>query len=378
MRNIAVVAHKYLPQPDDNLIDFLNIKKESRVLHIKHSFPDASDRCSSYSLYSKGSKIKEKTSADYKFLPEALVYIKELFFTIKWIVFSKTRWDLYIGMDGLCVFFGLILRSIGACKKVIFWSIDFVPQGRFKQSWKNLVYRNIDILACKKADEVWDLSPKMAKGRKKFLGLDNKDYKFRKIVPYGVWTNRIKKYPYESCEENTLVFMGHLIPKQGVDVVIGKIPEIVKRIPNFKFKIIGGGSYREKLINLARNLSVDKYCIFLGRIEDNRILEDEIARSALAIAPYLKTPNSYTYYADSGKIKTYLACGVPVLLTDLPWNVGEIQKNKCGLIIKDDGSDLAGKVLFIMKPKINREFRENAVKYSKNFDYEKIFSRLEL
>lgn len=378
MGNIAVVAHKYLPQPDDDLIDFLNIKKKSRVLHIKHSFPDASDRCSSYSLYSKGSKIKEKTSVDYRFLPEVLVYIKELFFTIKWIVFSKTKWDLYIGMDSLCVFFGLILRSIGSCKKVIFWSIDFVPQGRFKQSWKNLVYRNIDILACKSADEVWNLSPKMAEGRKKFLGLDNKDYKFRKIVSYGVWTERIKKVCYSKCQKNTLVFMGHLLPKQGVDMVIAKIPEIVKRIPEFKFKIIGGGSYEEKLINLAKNLSVDKYCLFRGRIEDNRVLEDEVAKSAVAIAPYLKTPNSYTYYADSGKIKTYLACGVPVLLIDLPWNAKEIQQEKCGLIINGYGKDLVEKLLKIMKPSLNREFRKNAVKYSKNFDYEKIFSELKL
>ena len=378
MKNIAIVSHKYLPQPDDDLVYFLNRKNEYNIFHIKHSFPDAKDRRSFLDLYLNGKKVREIKTLDYIFLPEAFVYFKELFFTLKWLISSKRKYDLYIGMDGLCVFFGLLLKSLGVCRKVVYWSIDFVPQGRFKQSWKNLVYRNIDILACKSADEVWDLSPRMAEGRKRYLGISKKDYKFHRVVPYGVWIDRIKKVPYSKCERNTMVFMGHLMPKQGVDVVIAKIPEIVKRIPDFKFKIIGGGSYKEKLINLAKNLSVDKYCLFAGRIEDNRILEDEVAKSAVAIAPYLKTPDSYTYYADSGKIKTYLACGVPVLTTDLPWSAEEIVEEKCGLIISDKGEDLIGKLTYIMKPKVNEEFRRNAKQYSNKFDYNKIFSSLNL
>ena len=160
-------------------------------------------------------------------------------------------------------------------------------------------------------------------------------------------------------------------------MVIKNIPKIVKKIPDFKFKIIGEGRYKDSLVSLVRKLSVGKYCNFMGRI-DNKDMEKEIAKSAVAIAPYLNTPDSYTYYADPGKVKTYLACGVPVLVTDLPWNAKEIEKNKCGLIIRDDGSDLVEKLMFFMKPKVNKEFRENAVEYSKDFDYEKIFSKLEL
>lgn len=378
MKNIAIVAHKYLPQPDDDLVYFLNRKNEYNIFHLKHSFPDAKGRRSILDLYLSGKRIKKIKTLDYIFLPEAIVYFKELFFTIKWLMFSKRKFDLYLGMDGLCAFFGLLLKKLGVCKKVVYWSIDFVPINRLKSGWKNFFYHKINTFACKNADEVWNLSPRMAEGRKKYLGVRKSDYKIHKIVPYGVWTKRIKKVPYSECQKNTLVFMGHLMKKQGVDLVIKKIPEIVKRIPDFKFKIIGGGSYKEKLINLAKNLSVDKYCDFVGRIEDNRILEDEVAKSAVAIAPYLKTPDSYTYYADSGKIKTYLACGVPVLTTDLPWSAKEIAEEKCGLIISDKGEDLVGKLTYIMKSKVNEEFRRNAIKYSKNFDYEKIFSSLEL
>jgi glycosyltransferase involved in cell wall biosynthesis len=378
MKNIVIVAHKYLPQPDDDLVHYLNSKKTGNVLHIKHSFPDAKDRRSFYTWYFKGKKTKKEKTIDYKFLPEVVIYLKELFFTIKWPILSKTRWDLYIGMDGLCTFFGLILRKIGVCKKVVYWNIDFVPQNRFKKGWKNSIYHTINIWGCKKADEVWDLSTRMIEGRKKYLGFDKKSYKLHRLVPYGLWISRIKKYSYKDCEKDTLVFMGHLLPKQGVDMVVRMIPEILKQIPNFKFKIIGGGNYRNRLIKIAKELSVEKHCYFMGRIEKNTDLESEIAKSCVAIAPYLKTSDSYTYFTDPGKVKTYLACGVPVLLTDLPWNAKEIEEKKCGIMISDDGSNLVEKLMFLLKPNINKKFRKNAIKYSKRFDYQSIFSKLGL
>lgn len=378
MKNIVIVAHKNLPQPDDDLVSFLNRNKSLRVMHIRHSFSEVQDRLSYYDLYFKGKEIKKKKSIDYRFLPEVLIYIKELFFTLWWIVSSGYKWDTYIAVDGLCAYFGLFLRALGKCREVVYWSIDFVPLNRFSDSWKNYIYRWVNSFVCKRADEVWDLSPRMAEGRKKYWGIELSDYKSRSLVPYGMWLKRIRPIPYHNCQKNTLVFMGHLMPKQGVDTVIKRIPEIIKEIPDFSFKIIGGGVYRENLERLAKDLGVEKHCLFLGKIPDNRDVEKEIAKSAVAIAPYLRLPDSYTYYADPGKVKTYLACGVPVLLTDLPWDAGEIEKENCGLIINDDGSDLVEKLLKMLKTSYNSEFRQNAMVYSKKFDYEGIFSNLGL
>lgn len=377
MKNIAIVAHKHLPQPDDDLVYFLHKKNGYNIFHIKHSFSDTKDRRSVLDLYPNWRKTIGKKTLDYSFFPEPLIYIKELFFTAKWLLFAKRKIDLFVGMDGLCTLFGIILKNLGICRKVIYWNMDFVPFNRFDNEWKNSIYHRINIFACKNADEVWDLSPRMIKGRKIFFNVDEGDYKFHRVVPYGVWKHRIKTVPYNSCQKNTLVFMGHLLAKQGVDMVIRKIPDIVKHDPNFIFKIIGDGNYKNQLVKLVNELSVGKYCKFLGRIETFD-LEEEIAKSAVAIAPYLKTKDSYTRYSDPGKVKTYLACGVPVLLTGLPWNANEIEKNKCGLIIRDDGRDLVRKLTFLMSPKVNAKYRENALAYSKNFDYGKIFSDLEI
>lgn len=378
MKNIAVVTHKYLPQPDDDLVIYLNKIKDHRIYHLKHNFPDAKDRRSIIDIYSKGKKIKEIKSIDYNFLPEPILYLKEMYFTFKWLVGLTEKIDTYIGMDGLCAFWGILLKKIGICRKVVYWSIDFVPHNRFKNRLSNFFYHKINTFSFKNADEVWDLSLRMAGGRKKYLGISEKDYKLCKVVPYGLWVKRIKKISYSKCDKNTLVYMGHLLPKQGVDIVLKRMPKIVKNLPQLKFKIIGDGSYKNTLVEMTRDLGIQKYCDFMGRIDNSVKMEREIAKAAVSIAPYKRTIDNYSYYADPGKVKTYLACGVPVLLTDLPWNAKDIEKSKCGVIIKDDGSDLIEKLEKIMKPEVNKEFRKNAIKYSENYDYEKIFESLKL
>ena len=373
MENIVIVSHKFLTQPDDELVVFLKEKKYNNVLHIRHSFSDAPDKRSYYTWYKNGKIYKEHKTKDYKKFNEFFIYLKEFYFTFKWIWQSKIKWDYYIGMDGLCALFGNFLRFFRKVKKTVYWAIDFVPNNRFNSGIKNKIYHWINMQGYKKSDEMWDLSPRMAEARENFLGIKKNDYKLHKVVSQGAWTNRIKKYSYEECEKNTLVFMGHLLEKQGVQLVIKIIPEIIKKIPDFKFKIIGGGQYKEDLIKLAKDLKVIQYCDFKGKIESHKELENEIAKSCLAIAPYIKKLDTWTYYADPGKVKTYLACGVPILLTDIPWNAKEIEKNKCGKIISENKNNIIAKIIEMMNENKNQEYRDNAIKYSKSFDYNLIF-----
>jgi len=373
--NVLIVAHKFLTQPDDDLILFLNRKKYGNVAHITHSFSDAPDRISKCVWYRDGELYKSWRSRDYRNCPEIFVYVKELTFTVISIFRSKIRWDMSVCMDGLCTFYAMIGRLFKRIGKVVYWAVDFVPESRFNSKIKNFVYHSINILGYKKADEMWDLSPRMLEAREKFLGIKLEDYKKHKVVPYGVWVDRIKKYSYEECEKNTLVFMGHLLEKQGVQLVLRAIPEVIKKVPDFKFKIIGGGSYWGELAKLVKELKVEKYCDFKGKIENDVELEDGIAKSCVAIAPYIKSLDTWTYYADPGKVKKYLGCGVPVLLTNVPWNASNIEKARCGLIINED--NFVKDIILLMSKDVNIEFRQNCIKFAKSFDYNVIFSNLE-
>ncbi|MFA5792120.1 MAG: glycosyltransferase [Candidatus Paceibacterota bacterium] len=377
-QRVLLIAHKFLPQPDDDLVLYLNNNKVEDVMHITHAFSDSPNRKSKCKWYKKGILYKDWGSRDYKKLPEVFIYLKEFLFTISCAMKAKLVWDRSICVDGLCTFFGLSLRVFGKTKKVIYWAIDFVPENRFKSNLKNHFYNFFNKFGCKNADEMWDLSPRMAEAREKFLGVKESSYKKHKIVSYGVWLDRIKKYCFEECDKNSLVFMGHLLEKQGVQLVIRAIPEIIKKIPDFRFKVIGTGKYETELKQISKDLEVDNYVLFLGKIEKTEDLENEIARSCVAIAPYISKLDAWTKYADPGKIKTYLACGVPVLLTDVSWNAREIEKKNCGKILLENVGSITDGVVEMVGENVNRVFRDNAKEYAKVFDYGKIFGQLDL
>jgi glycosyltransferase involved in cell wall biosynthesis len=374
MPQIAVVAHKYLPQPDDDLVAYLNAQATHRVLHIYHSFPDAQDRRSFFRLYEQGRLVSQAQTRDYRSWPEPLIYLKELFFTLKWALQLGGKWDRYIGMDGLCVLFGNMLRAAGRAHRTTFWAIDFVPNDRFSSRAKNAIYRMVNHQACTRADEVWDLGPRMADARAKFAGIGRDSYRSHKVVPYGLWLDRMHPRSFAECEQRTVVFMGHLLEKQGAQLVIRAMPRLLEKIPGLTFKIIGDGSYRPTLEHLASAEGVSRQCVFMGKIPTPEELEDEVAKAAVAIAPYVRELDKWTAYADPGKVKTYLACGVPVLLTDVPWNAREIEARGCGKLISEDVDDIVASIVSTLEPATNSRMRDNARQYAREFGWQRIFS----
>ena len=61
----------------------------------------------------------------------------------------------------------------------------------------------------------------------------------------------------------------------------------------------------------------------------------------MGIAPYVPDPNSFTWYADPGKPKVYLGCGIPVIITKVPEVAFEISKRKAGIAINYDSHELS-------------------------------------
>ena len=101
-----------------------------------------------------------------------------------------------------------------------------------------------------------------------------------------------------------------------------------------------------------------------------------MADSALAIAMYDKTKDTFTYYADPTKLKDYLSAGLPILLTDVPFNAQDIQKASCGIIVQYDSKILAKAIIKVLQDeKTLHTYRNNAITYIQKFDWEKIFDR---
>jgi phosphatidylinositol alpha-1,6-mannosyltransferase len=195
----------------------------------------------------------------------------------------------------------------------------------------------------------------------------------QKVVPIGIWTNRRIKLPLEKIHRHRVLFVGHLLEKQGVQLVLKAIPEIRKTIIDFEFLIIGKGNYESALKSLVKELEIEECVLFAGYKNDKE-MEQLSSGCACAVAPYDEKTDTWTRYADPGKIKNYLSSGLPVILTDVPYNANEVQRRRCGIVIKYDVDELAKAIVTLLTDEsLLAEYRTNAFEYSKQFDWNNIF-----
>ena len=373
-KGFVIVTHRFVVSPGDFMLPFLRAKLAS-VMYIMHSFADKKDRISSYLRSEQNFPEVRGQTRDYKRFPEPLVLMKNSFFNLFWILRSKRRWDFYIGVDGLSSFSGIILRALGMVRKVVYWSTDFVPNKRFNSGLMNTIYQEVNKYSLKKCDHAWNLSPRMSEGRAKLLGWTSEEFSKQIVVPWGVWSEKRGLVPLEKINPYTLVFLGHLLEKQGVQLVLKAVPKIVQEIPDFQFLVIGTGPYEEKLKQMVKDLRIEKYVTFTGLIKSHDEVDDLMSQCALAAAPYDITKDTWTYWADPGKFKNYFATSLPVILTPVSYNAMEIHKRHCGIVINYDKDEFAKAVCSLMLNKdLLQEYRFNAYEYSLKFDWSKIFN----
>lgn len=372
-KKIIIVAHIFASGPALELEEFLKPKVKT-LLFIGHPFTFRKDKRSFYRVYKEGGLVKE----DKKLIPpitEPLVFIKESIYTFYLTAKYLNKADLYIGSDNFSAYVGLLLKKLGLVKQVVLYTIDYVPD-RFKNPFLNRLYRFFDEECLKGCKIVWNVSERIAEARNKFEYIDKNKTAKQITVPLGIWYDRISKFNYLKRDKNTLIFVGHLLEKQGLQIVIKALKNISEKIPDVKLIIIGEGPYKSELKKQVGQTGVAKYIKFAGYVESHEEVEQMLSKASLGIATYKPDPSNFTYFADPGKIKNYLAAGLPVIVTDVPQIAGVIEKKKCGVITGYNEKSVADAIIKLLSNRSKLvEYSSNAKKFASNFDWNKIFSK---
>jgi glycosyltransferase involved in cell wall biosynthesis len=367
--NIVIVTHVFATGPAQELEKYLK-EKVSFLLFIGHPFLYAKDINSFYKIYNKGQFVEKRKAFGWK-LPELFMYFKDIFYTIFWIMKFSKKFDLFIGADPLNALSGIVSKILGKVEKVIFYSIDYVPH-RFNNKLLNWIYRKIDSFCAERSDFVWNLSERMIRAREE-KGVKRKDNQM--VVPIGVHSERIKPKDIDQIHRKYLCYMGHLRKGQGLELIIEVLFQIVKKIPDVKLIIIGTGELENYLKEEIEELGLKNYVKFEGYIKDHKEVEDILTTCAVGLALYEPNPNSFTWYADPSKPKQYLACGLPVIITRVPWIAEEIKKRLMGIAINYDKEELANALVRLLN---NDEFynkcRKNAIEFVSRLSWNGIYN----
>ncbi|OGF28548.1 hypothetical protein A2477_01250 [Candidatus Falkowbacteria bacterium RIFOXYC2_FULL_47_12] len=211
-------------------------------------------------------------------------------------------------------------------------------------------------------------------------------------IPFGVHLDRFHVFPHDILElqalrqrygiaekDRVVMFLGALDSAhrfKGVEVLLRAIAgENVKcQISNVKCLVCGDGDLRVKYENLAKELKIEKQVIFAGRVPDEELVLH------YNLADIFVLPSTDASEAFGMVLLEAMACGVPVMASDLP-GVRSVFENGVQGITVAPGSARHLRVKieeFLKYPqrryKMGRAARESV---ERKYDWRKVGERLE-
>ncbi len=298
-----------------------------------------------------------------------LHFLKDFFVTLFLSFRYLNKYDVYIGVNCLNAFPGLIIKVFSPAKKFIYCSADYSTE-RFGNSFFDKLYISLDRLCSQRADYNWSVSERIREVKRGFGVSEEKNL----LVPNGVHLANIKQRDLLEVERNSLVYVGHLTKTKGVQEIILGLKDALRYNERLKLKIIGSGPYEIRLKKMVEEEGLEDRVDFLGHKSNKGVLET-LSKYAVGLAPY-NLDDDYTYYCDPIKVKEYLAAGCPVVITDVPYMAQMIKERKCGVVISDFCAELATAVQAIFRSEAEyQDFRRRAKEAARRFDWDDIFAR---
>jgi glycosyltransferase involved in cell wall biosynthesis len=364
-KTLAIATHVFGSGPADALEKYAR-ERAARVLVVRHAFTYAREVDSVVRRWEQGELLHEGRVPWNARIPEPITWTKDFTLDVVWAGRTPGSIDLFVGIDSLNAAAGLALRRARKAHRVVFWTIDYVPQ-RFGNPLLNRIYHRFDRLCVRRCDETWNVSPRMEPARREG-GIEGR----QRIVPIGANV----RPPRPAAQPPQVIFVGHLLEKQGVQLALKALPRVREQVTDVRLLVIGDGPYRAALESLARELGVDDSVEFTGYLDHHEEVERRIAESTLGLAAYDPSIASFTEYADPGKIKNYLAAGVPVIMTSVVHSASELSDEGAAIIIPYDEDALADTLVGVLSDTQRQErLRAAACRVGARSDWTFVFDR---
>jgi glycosyltransferase involved in cell wall biosynthesis len=167
-----------------------------------------------------------------------------------------------------------------------------------------------------------------------------------------------------------LLFVGRLAEKKGVQYLLKALPTIIKVFPKTVLVVIGEGTLKYELVELAKELNISKNVIFTGSI-NNSDLPKYYATADIFIGPSIQLNDGDTEGLGLTFVEALLSGCIPI-----GTNVGGIsdviQNEKTGILIDErNPKSIANSVMRLLKEnKLIKSIKKNSREMTiKKFDW---------
>jgi glycosyltransferase involved in cell wall biosynthesis len=177
-----------------------------------------------------------------------------------------------------------------------------------------------------------------------------------------------------------LVLLGALAPSKGVELVIRSFPHIQRAFPWVELVVIGRTPinahedgkvfepYEGRLQALGPAVKL------MGALPHREVMR-LMPQCGIGLAPYATTASNLSIYADPSRVKDYLACGLPVVITPVPEIAFQVERERAGALVEDDEVSFVGGVSGLLADEtLYWEMRQNALRLASGFSWDSIFA----
>lgn len=353
---------------EDTDLRILNYLKDKvkKVMLITHPFPEFGHRESICLMYENGQR-KEETRISIIQGPFLMQYLHHLLI-IYYLLFKRgLNYDLCIALENLSFISVFPLRLLGFLKRLVYYSVDFIPQ-RFQNPFLNYLYHLMDKFACRYSDTNWVMVKEQIQERTRYQITPANSAPFT-LVPIGYDIQNINVLDVGKIDIYNIVYMGAIRKSMGPQLAIQSLPTLIKKIPQIRLTIIGSGKYLNNLYKLVTELKIKRYVNFTGYVNSFQKLTQMLAKKSLGLAPYVPAAESFSYYSDPSKIKLYMCCGLPVITTSVATMSNLISKTKSGIVIDYSEQALCNNIIYLLSDEDRYKlYRDAAIRVSKKFD----------
>jgi glycosyltransferase involved in cell wall biosynthesis len=313
------------------------INQESNLVVVSHPLNSTSSNVSIKRFYEKGILSSEQIVKRHNF--GFVSRLLDLFHTPRLtgnkIVFCFNPWALLLAK--------VKFRNP---KLLIFWGVDYNPR-RNSFFLLNKLLEIVEQTCLSFMDIHIENNIYALQARKKRILRTKNDCVSSFIVPI---THDIKVLEPRSPDPVTLniFYLGAVNKRNGIDFIVELAEEMKSLNLIFNFHIVGIGSEYDGVIKKTKSLELDKYFNFYGVLSQEEYCK--ISRKMdIAVAPYQFNLDSYTRFADPGKLVLYAALGLPTIVNRVPLIVNEYE-NYAGFVGMNDNQgveDWVSKILQI-------------------------------
>ncbi len=315
MKTIFLNLHSSrITGPADYLKDFL-LREKNEVLYLSHPLDDYKGR---YTEFRKNNKILEKIKRKNLGI---LNLFFDFFISLKYILSSD--FEVFIGANNFDVLPGILIKKISDKKieKIIYFASDF-SEDRFKNKILDAIYYKVEKIALKNCDLTIS-NTKRAEEKRLEFGL-NKSKSL--VVPNGVYLEK-EIFEKKKINKRNFIFVGNVTKEHGLYSLLEVLHSIID-----KFVLIGSGDDWDRVVGFCKekNINLESYYR-----RDHKFTLDYLQKfNGIGLAPY-NLDSKWTYYCSPLKVNEYIACGVPVLMSDVPEIADFLDKGGFGMAYRN-------------------------------------------